>query len=158
MKIRPGKSKVQVWLGCMALATLLLIALLSPAGQSTSLGIGTNVRFPDYFDYPNQSKLRTLVLGSSVIPIGTNRYRVKDVHIESFRLTGEREGTVDAPECIYDHSSRVASSDGPIKAQSEDGQMRHDGVGFRLTLTNKTLLISNIHTVLRDRGFATQKP
>lgn len=158
MKIRPRKSKLQVWLGCMALAALLLMALLSPAGQSASLGIGRDVKFPDYFDYPNQSKLRTLVQGSSVIPLGTNRYRVKDVHIESFRLTGEREGTVDAPECIYDHSTREATSDGPIKAQSDDGTMRHDGVGFRLTLTNKILLISNIHTVLRDRGFATQKP
>src|ERR1043165_3346172 len=151
MKIRPGKSKLQIWLGCLTLAALLPVALLSPAGQTTSLGIGTNVKFPDYYDFPNQAKLRTLLQGSSVIPIGTNRYRVKDVHIESFRLTGEREGTVDAPECIYDHSTRVASSDGPIKAQSDDGQMRHDGVGFMLTLTNKTLLISNIHTVLRDR-------
>lgn len=158
MTIRPRKSNLQVWLGGLALGALLLIAGLAPAGDSNPLGLGTNVRFPDYYDYPNQSKLRTLVQGSSVTPLGTNRYLVKDVHIESFSRTGERESIVDAPDCTYDHRTRVASSEGPIKAQSGDGQMKIEGTGFMLTMTNKSLFISNnVRTVIRDPGITLKK-
>jgi len=158
MSIQPRKSNLQVWLGALAAAALLLIAWLSPAAQTATFGLGTNVKFPDYYEYPNQTKLRTMVQGASVTPLGTNRYHVKDMHIESYSKSGQREGTVDAPDCVYDHGKRVASSEGPIKAETADGQMRHEGTGFMLTLTNKSLVISNIHTVLIDRGLTSEKP
>lgn len=158
MTIRPRNSNRQIWSGALALGAWLLIAGLSPAGESNPFGLGMNVKFPDYYGYPNQSKLRTLVQGSSVTPLGTNLYRVKNVHIESFTLAGEPEAIVDAPDCVYDHRTRIASSDGPIKARSADGQMKIEGTGFMLTMTNKSLLISNnVRTVIRDLSTTLKK-
>ena len=157
MSIRRHKLNRPVWLGALVLGTLLFIAFWSPADESKSLGLGTNVKFPDYYDYPNQSKLRTLVQGTSVVPLGTNRYRVKNLHIESFSLTGQREGIVDAPDCVYDHRTRTANSEGVIKGKTEGEQFRFEGMGFSLTLTNKLLNISNdFHTVIRGLGVPKQ--
>lgn len=159
MNIRRHKSNRPVWLGALALGTLLLVAFWSPADESNTNGIGTNVKFPDYYEFPNQNKLRTLVRGSSVVPLGKNRYRVKDVHIESFRLTGEAEAVVDAPDCTYDHGTHVANSDGRIKAKTADGQFQIEGIGFILTITNKSLMISNhTGTVIRDLGLTPKTP
>ena len=127
--------------------------------QPVSFGKGTNVKYRDFYDPPNQSKLRAVVQGSEAVPEGRSRVRMKNLHIESFRENGEMESIVDAPDCIYDHESRTASSAGPMKARTADGRMRIEGTGFSLTLTNKSLTISNnVRTVIRDLGTNPKKP
>lgn len=148
--------------GALRLAVLtglaIVCALLAHAAQPLSFK-ATNVKYPDYYDPPNQSKLRALVRGSEAVPEGKNRVRVKDVHIESFHLNGKPEAIVDAPDCVYDHETRAASSDGPVKAQTADGRMRIEGTGFSLSVTNKSLTISNnVRTVIRDLGLNPKKP
>ena len=97
--------------------------------------------------------------GSEAVPDGKGRLLVKNVHIESFQLNGEAEGIVDAPDCIYDHKARTVSSGGPIKAQTADGRLHLEGTGFLITLTNKSLTISNnVRTVIRDLGLTPKKP
>lgn len=141
-----------------ALFVLALCAALH-AGDSTSFGLGKNVKYRDYFDPPNQSKLRALVTGSEAVPLGTGRVRLKNLRIESFKLNGESEGIVEAPECIYDHETRTASSAGPITAWTLDERLRIEGIGFSALVTNKSLTISNnVRTVIRDLGTNTKKP
>jgi hypothetical protein len=133
-------------------------AALLPGAQPISFK-GSNMRFPDFFDPPNQAQLRTLVTGAEVVPDGANRYRIKNLHIETFRENGEPEGVVDATDCIYDDAARTASSGGPVKAHTADGRFRIEGTGFCVTLTNKSLTISNnVRTVIRDLGANTNKP
>lgn len=145
-------------LGMLAFAGLALLSLFARA-QPVSFGKGTNVKFRDYYDPPNQSQMRAFVQGSEAVPEGKSRVRMKNLHIESFRENGEAEGIVDAPDCIYDHEARTASSDGPIKAQTADGRMRIEGTGFSLSLTNKSLTISNnVRTVIRDLGTNPRNP
>jgi hypothetical protein len=143
-------------LGCvLALGT----AALLHAAQPLSLGLGTKVTYRDFYEPPNQSKLRAFVQGSKAVPEGKDRLRISDVHIDSYRESGEAEAVVTAPDCIYDHKARTIGSDGPIKAQTADGQMRIEGVGFSLSLTNKSLTISNnVRTVIRDLGTNLKKP
>ena len=145
-------------LGALAFAGTALFSLLAHA-QPVSFGKGTNVKYRDYYDPPNQSKLRAVVQGSEAVPEGRSRVRMKNLHIESFHENGELESIVDAPDCIYDHESRTASSDGPMKARTADGRMRIEGTGFSLTLTNKSLTISNnVRTVMRDLGINSKQP
>lgn len=145
----------QLWL---AVLTLGGIALLH-AGQPTTFGIGRNVKYRDYYDPPHQSQLRAIVQGSEAIPQGAGRVQLKNLRIESFRENGEREGIVEAADCIYDHETRTASSAGPITAWTSDERLRIEGTGFSVLVTNKSLTISNnVRTVIRDLGTNTKKP
>jgi hypothetical protein len=142
VNIRTGILKSQLRLGAGVLAGLVLVSLFAHA-QTMSFGKGSNVTYRDYYDPPNQSKVRAIVRGAEAIPEGKGRVRLKNLHIESFRENGELEAVVDAPDCVYDHALRTASSDGPLKARSADEQLQMQGVGFLLSLTNQSLYISN---------------
>ncbi len=124
------------------LAGLLALSMFAHA-QPVSFGKGSNVTYRDYYDAPNQSQVRAVVRGSEAVPEGRGRVRLKNLHIESFRENGDLEAVVDAPDCVYDHALRTASSAGPLKAQSADEQLQMQGVGFLLSLTNQSLYISN---------------
>lgn len=158
VNIRTGILKSQLRLGAVALAGLALLSLFAHA-QTMSFGKGSNVTYRDYYDPPNQSKVRAVVRGAEAIPEGKGRVRLKNLHIESFRENGEAEGIADAPDCIYDHATRTASSGGDIAARTADGRLRFAGTGFLFTLTNKSLIISNnFHTVIRDLSPTPKKP
>lgn len=156
VKTQMGKMKKQLWSAATALVVVAGVSLLAHA-QPMSFGKATKIRFPDFYDPPNQSKLRVLLQGSEAVPDGKSRFIVKDVSIESYRVTGELESVVEAPNCTYDLATRTASSVGLIKGRTADGQLRFEGVGFSISLTNKALYISNFNTVFRDIPLATQK-
>jgi hypothetical protein len=159
MNVGKGSFKTQLRLGAAGLVALVLLSLLAHAQTTTFLKSASGVKYPDYYDPPNQSKLRTLVQGAEATPEGKGQVRVKNVQIQSFRVTGELEGVVTAPDCLYDHASRTITSGGDIQAQTADGRLRFAGTGFLITLTNKSLIISNnFHTVIRDASLALKKP
>jgi hypothetical protein len=133
---------IRLGAGAVALAGLAVLSLFASA-QTMSFGKGSNVTYRDYYDPPNQSKVRAIVRGAEAIPEGKGRVRLKNLHIESFRENGTLEAVVDAPDCVYDHTTRTASSAGPLAAHSADGQLHMQGVGFFLSLTNQSLYISN---------------
>ncbi len=159
VNIRTDILKSQLRLGAVALAGLAVLTLLARAQTVSFLKSASGVKYPDYYDPPNQSKLRTLVQGAAAVPEGKGRLRVKNLHVESFRLNGEPEGVVDAPDCLYDHATQTITSGGDIQAWTADGRLHFAGTGFRFTLTNKSLIISNnFHTVIRDLSLTPKKP
>jgi hypothetical protein len=136
-------------------ATGLFLFLLGAACLAGLQDFGTvrNFKHPEYYDPPHQSQLKTLLSGALAEPAPGGCVRITDLHVDTFRETGEREMIVDAPECIYDPATRQASSAGPIKAHSADDRVTIQGTGFLLVVTNRSITISNnVHTVLRNVG------
>jgi hypothetical protein len=123
--------------------------------QSVLMGKVTNFKVPEYYEAPNQKQLKSLLTGAVAEPYAKGEMQIKitGLRVDTFREDGATESVVEAPECILNYQTRQAWSPGHIEAHTGDGRMRIQGDGFLLTITNKSLTISNnIRTVIRDLG------
>ena len=120
----------------------LVSALWLPA-QTIPITKATGNRFRYFYEPPNGTKLKARVTVATMVPLGKTTLQGTQLHIETFRETGELEAVIDAPDCVYDDTTRTASSAGFVKARTGDGKITHEGTGFLLTLTNMSLTISN---------------
>jgi lipopolysaccharide export system protein LptA len=76
-------------------------------------------------------------------PEAGNRFRVTEAQVRTFRVTGEPEVVITAPDCVYDPSKRTASSPGHLKVQTGDERFSVEGEGFLWQGDASTLTISN---------------
>lgn len=123
--------------------------------QPALLGKITGFKVPEYYEAPNQKQLKSLLTGAVAEPYagGGNEIKITDLRVDSFREDGTTESVVQAPECIYNYKTRQAWSTNQIEGRTGDDRMRIQGDGFLLTITNKSLTISNnVRTVIRDLG------
>lgn len=109
-----------------------------------SLGTAENFTTSEYFDAPNEKQIKSLITGAEAQPQSGGRYLLKQLKIETFRVTGEREIVIEAPACVYDSVARTAGSAGRLQIQSGDGRFSVAGEGFlwqeregRLTISNQ---------------------
>lgn len=144
---------------CLGLGIFVLgAAAFLHAAQPLNIGKPINPKYTDYYDPPNELQKRAVVSGSEAETEGTNLVRLKKVHIETFQLTGEVDAIVDADDAVYDREAHAVSSPGAIQARTADGRFSVSGTGFSLTLTNKSLMISNnVRTVIRGLGATPKK-
>jgi len=144
----------------LGIAALVCFAAAVAVAQSPSLfGRVYDFKVPEFYPAPNQKQLKSLVRGAVAEPSPDGLIKISKLRVETFKEDGALEGVVEAPECIYDLKKREASSAGRIEAQTGDGRMRLEGDGFLLTVTNKSLTISNnVRTVIKDLGNKPLKP
>jgi len=127
----------------LLLLFVLLAAALGLQGQPLNFGRVKDFMVPDYFDPPHENQLRSRLNGTEAQPLPGGRFLIKQIKLESFRLDGFCEFRVTAPECIYDHTRREASSAREVHLESGDGQLVVDGRGFLWQQTNSLVVISN---------------
>jgi lipopolysaccharide assembly outer membrane protein LptD (OstA) len=155
VKLQQQKSNCVLCLAAMASLAVML------AGAETPLLFGkvTDFKVPEYYEAPNQKQLKSLLRGAIAEPNKNSEVKITDLRVETYREDGSVESVVEAPECIYNYKTRQASSTGHIQARTGDDRMSIEGDGFQLTITNKSLTISNnIHTVIRDLSNKPLKP
>ena len=119
-----------------------------------------NYTYPDYYDPPNETRLKTLLKGVRAQPLDPqgNRTLITTSRLESFQTNGRPEMVVEAAECILNKTQRVVSSSDAMRAFKVDGTFFIEGVGFLLR-SNKSLIISNqVHTILHSQLLQTQSP
>lgn len=124
------------------LAATFLSGLPAPAQLTPGMRV-SNFSASDPFPAPNYKQMRYLVSGAEGRPLADNKVLLTRVKLETFRVNGDKEMIVEAPECIFDDKARTAGSSGKLILQSGDGKLRVDGDGFGCQLANKTLIISN---------------
>ena len=91
----------------------------------------------------DHTRLKFRISGAKGVPEGGG-VRITQLLLETFRLTGEREMVITAPDCVYDPSKREASSPGQLHLQTGDGRYSVEGHGFLIQLDREsTLTISN---------------
>jgi lipopolysaccharide export system protein LptA len=132
---------VSPWIGIL-LAGLLGWALqaqpkVTPAIQATGF------TFSGYHPEPNHTRMKFQITGAQGQPEPGNRFRLTQVRVESFRVSGEREMVITAPDCLYDPAKRTASSPGQLKVQTGDERFSVEGQGFLWQGNDSTLAISN---------------
>ncbi len=124
-------------------AFLSVVGLGVPASAQLSRGTASDFRATDYYDPPNETQMKWLLTGAEAQMQSGGRYRIKQLKLESFRVNGEREIIVEAPECLYDTSKGRANSAGRLDARSGDGRLAIGGEGFLWDQAGSTLVISN---------------
>lgn len=126
-------------------ALLTIVAhLITPAWAQFATGMKiSNFSASDPFPAPNYRQVRYLITGAEGRPQADNTVLLTGVKLETFRVNGDKEMIVEAPECIFDDKARTAGSAGKLILQSGDGKLRVEGDGFGCQLANKTLIISN---------------
>ncbi|MFO1511461.1 MAG: hypothetical protein U1F83_00865 [Verrucomicrobiota bacterium] len=95
------------------------------------------------FPPPNYKQMCYVVTGAEGRPQPDGKILLTRVKLQTFRVNGDSEMIVEAPECIFDDKARTAGSAGKLFLQSGDGKLRVEGDGFGCQLAGKTLVISN---------------
>lgn len=114
----------------------------APAGRGVTKGF----KFPDY---DQQRRLKSMLTGKEARAEASDHIRITALHVETYREDGKVELVVEAPECIFDRKSRVASSGGSVEARSADGRFFISGEGFEWRQLDSHLVLSNrVHTIL----------
>ena len=133
-----------------ALVVLALgLVMFAGLGRSQPVVGGQGFKFTEYYDPPHETQLKSLLEGARAQRLPDGRIQVTDAKYRTYRVTGEGEMTVEAPECIYNSGQRSISSSGPLHVQTADGKFSIEGEGFLWQQTNSTLLVSNrVHTII----------
>ena len=119
-----------IWCGSQVLA--------QPPAPGTAEGFEAT----EYFQ-PENTRLKYRIAGAEAQLQSGGRYLIKQLKIETFRVTGGREVVVEAPECLYDSAKGQASSPGHLQVQSGDGRLSVAGEGFLWQQSQGNLTISN---------------
>lgn len=144
---RPAERVVWPALGLMLLTLMCPGALRPiPAMAQPAPAIGTIGEFAatgENYGPPHDQQPRWRLSGREAELLEAGRYRLKDVQLEFFRPTGEREAWLAAPECVHDAAQGRAHSAGPLKIRSGDQRAAIEGEGFLWEQTAATLILSN---------------
>jgi len=115
----------------------------------------------EYYTNSAQLKpqLKYRLTGRKATPVGTDRYFITQLHVEMFEEDGQRQATIEAPDCLYDFKARCASSPGPLKIVLGDGRMSVTGEGFLWQQAQASLIISNrVSTLVHELPKPKSKP
>jgi hypothetical protein len=129
--------------------------------QTSSIGIASDFSTSEYFDPPHENQAKLIITGAEAQMQSGGRYLIRKLKLETFRENGQRELTVEAPECLYDSGQRLASSGGHLQVETGDGRFRVEGDGFLCVLKpdQSSLTISNrVRTIIRESPPTKSKP
>lgn len=125
-----------------------------PPGSS-----GNNIEYP-YFDKQSRRPI-SLLLGDEAVPQPGGLLLIKGLRIQTFDYSGNARRTnflVSAPSCLLDVRRRIASSEGPLTAETADGSFSISGRGFQWRQIDSHLIISNSVETRLDRAVVLGSP
>ena len=138
-------------------ALVIGLLLLAVPAQGQRVVDTKGLKFADYFDPPHETQMKWLLEGAKAQPLEGGRVLIAGARSQTFRVTGEQEMAVEAPECVYDSARRTVSSPGTLRVQAVDGKFYLEGEGFLWQQTNSSLFVSNrVHTIVQQDLFRPQ--
>ena len=103
-----------------------------------------------YFDPPNETKIKLRFSGASVAPLPGGLQAVSRVRIEMFNTNGLTRVVAEAPQCELSPFDGVASSAGKLEMRSGDGKFHMESDGFLWQQNERVLTFSNnVVTIFR---------
>ncbi len=102
-----------------------------------------NFSTSEYYPPPDYTNLQFQLSAAQARSLPGDRQLLTKVKLQTFKVTGEPELVIEAPECIYDQTSRTVGSPGPLQVQSGDGRFRIAGDGFAWHQGESRVVISN---------------
>ena len=129
--------------------TLALAATALSEPPTASLQSATKFSSVIYYEAPHQQQMKMRVSGAPATPLPGGLLAVQQLKIERFSPNGKLDQIVTAPDCVYDPINGTATSPGPLKLQTGDGNYRVTGDGFLWRQSGQSLTISNnVQTVI----------
>jgi hypothetical protein len=145
MKIKFNKAGL---VALVFMASCLAAAIVR--AQQNSAGHASDFSSVEYFDAPHRQQMKSRLSGAEASPQAGGLLAIKQLKLEMFDTNGVTEAVVEAPDCVYDTMSGVASSAGHLQLQTGDGNLQIEGDGFLWRQTNQWLTISNhVQTVIK---------
>ncbi|MEO7299131.1 MAG: LptA/OstA family protein, partial [Verrucomicrobiota bacterium] len=105
--------------------------------------------------------LKAIFSGKNARQVTGSQVFITDFAMKTFRNgnTNQIELIAEAPECLLDRNSAVASSAGAVKAYTANTNFYIQGVGFFCQQSNGFLVISNeVQTILHKEALGTNSP
>ena len=140
---------------------LAVAALQNKVASVTGIsGLARGIRIPVYEN--NARQPTSVMFGRTAEPVAGGKYLVSDLHVENYShgLSGTVTNyIIEAPKCLIDPASKVASPDGRMVISRPDGSFLTTGIGFEFRQADSFLTISNeISTHISRAGFSLSKP
>lgn len=142
-------------------SALAVAALQNQVASATGIsGLARGIRIPFYES--NAQQPTSVMLGRTAVSTNGGKYLVTDMRVENYThgLSGTATNfIIEAPQCLIDPASKVASSAGRMVISRPDGSFLTTGIGFEFRQVDSVLTISNeISTQITSEGFALPKP
>jgi hypothetical protein len=138
--------------GPAALAGCALLAAAGLRGQDAPLRQAGDYKSVEYFLPPHELQISSRITGAQAFPLpGSRLVRFIGFKLETYDTNGHALYIVEATNCVYDESDRIASSADHLKVRQADGQVTLEGDGFLWQQDENTLNISNhVYTIIKS--------
>jgi lipopolysaccharide transport protein LptA len=139
---------------CLGALVLVAVGAIAASKQAPFSRI-EDFKSPEFYPAPNQTQMKSIIQGAEAEPLSGNRYRLRQLTLKTFKVTGETEMAAESPACIFDSDKHIVTSTNHVKMQTGDDRFLIEGEGFAWSQTNATFVLSNrVHTVIRRDLFA----
>lgn len=119
-------------------------------------GVTKGFKFPDYGP---ERRLKSMLTGKEARSEAGDHILITELRVETYGADAKVDMIVEAPQCVFDRKSRVATSEGSVEAHSADGRFFISGEGFEWRQADAHLVLSNrVHTILSKELLNTTKP
>jgi len=159
-----GTARGPVLLSGCARSGVMALGMATFLAISTGLLHGQKVleakafKIAEYYDPPNETQMKSLLEFGKGVPQEGGRNLLTDARLQTFLKNGQREITVEAPQCVHDPNQHSINSPGTLHVKTGDGKFSIEGEGFLWLQTNSILFISNrVHTVVHPESGKTPR-
>ena len=133
---------------------IVAVLLTAVAQVRSGQGVQRRIKFPE-FDRAT-GKIKSLLTGERATPQQNGYILVEKARLETYMYDGATKNIdliIEAPRCLFNFQTRLASSVGRMRVSRADGQAAIEGRGFVWDQKSSTLVISNdVQTVMKN-GF-----
>ena len=150
-----SKNRHNLWVGGVFYLVFLVVAY----GQvGTGQGTQKRIRFPEYDR--KSGRVKSLLLGDTAKPQGPGEVLVTGARLETYTYRDDRrivDLIIEAPSCLFNFRTRVASSKGRMRAYRADQSASVEGTGFEWRQRNSKLVIQDQVRTEMKFGFTFNK-
>ena len=147
------RGRILILLG---MVTVILTAIAQVLPRQA---VQKRIKFPEYDR--TTGKIKSLLTGKKAIPQKNGYILVEEAKLETYVYDGAIQNIdliIHAPKCLFNFSTRVASSAGSLTVRRADGQAMMEGRGFVWEQRSSTLVISNdVQMVIKNGSMERAK-
>ena len=133
---------------------IVAVLLTAIAQVRSGQGVQKRIKFPEYDRATG--KIKSLLTGERATPQKNGYILVEKARLETYVYDGTTKNIdliIEAPKCLFNFRTRVASSAGNMKVSRADGQAAIEGRGFVWDQQSTVLVISNDVRTVMQNGF-----
>ena len=142
------RGRILILLG---MVTVILTAIAQVLPRQA---VQKQIKFPEYDR--TTGRIMSLLMGEKAIPQKNGYVLVEDAKLETYVYDGAIKNIdliIHSPKCLFNFTTRVASSADSMSVRRADGQAMIEGRGFAWDQRNGTLVISNAVETVMENGF-----